>query len=215
MLARGGAAATALALIALAGCGGSSHPSTSASASASGSEHEQQPPAALGSVRGRVLRAGELAGFAPQGQRIVGTSAASWVGGLELPAAEKAKETARLQRAGFRAGVRERLAPTKSGPAEAISIVEQFGSAQQAKAELATQLEGLQVRGASTFTVPGIPGAHGVAISTTQQSGVNVEFAKGGYYYVVGAGWPAKSSSAPTRAQVQAAAQQLYSRISG
>ena len=211
MLARGGAAATAVALIALAGCGGSSHPS----ASASGSEHEQQPPAALESVRGRVLGASELAGFAPQGQRIVGTSVASWVGGLELPATEKAKEIARLQRAGFHAGVRERLAPTKAGPAEAISIVEQFGSPQQAQAELAKQLEGLHVRGATAFSIPGIPGAHGVAIATTQQSGVNVEFSKGGYYYVVGAGWPAGSSSAPTRAQVQAAAQHLYSRVSG
>jgi hypothetical protein len=212
MLARGGAfAATTLALVALAGCGSSSHPSSSAG----GSEHEQQVPAGLRSVSGRVLLANELAGFAPQGRRIVGTNAASWVGGLELPPTQEAKEVSRLQRAGFRAGVRERLAPTKGGQAEAISIVERFGSPQQASAELAKQLGGLNVRGATTFSVPGIPGAHGVAIVTRQQSGVSVEFAKGDSYYVVGAGWPARSSGAPTRAQVQAAAQHLYSRVSG
>jgi hypothetical protein len=215
MLARGGAAALTLALFALAGCGGSSHPSSSASAT----EHEQQqalaPAAAPASVSGRVLRAGELVGFAPLGQSIVGTNPASWIGGLELSAAKKAKEIARLQGGGFRAGVRERLAPTRSGAAEAISIVEQFGSPKQAQAELAKQLGGLHVRGATTFSVPGIPGALGVAIATTQQAGTNVEFTKGDYYYVVGAGWPAHSASAPTHAQVQAAAQHLYSRVSG
>lgn len=212
MAGRTGAAAAALALIMLAGCGGSSHGTSSG---ASQSEAEHPPSAALAGVGGRVLAARELEGFAPQGQRVFGTNAASWVEGLGLPGTEGAKEIARLEHEGFRAGVRERLAPTNGDSAEAISIVEQFNSPQHASAELANQLQGLHVRGADAFAVPGIPGALGVALATTQRSGINVEFADGSYYYIVGAGWPQATSSPPTRQQVEAAAQRLYRRTRG
>jgi len=197
-----------LALLVLAGCGSSS------SSSSTGSEHEQLPAGAQ-SVQGRVLRAGELKGFAPLGRAVVGLTPASWISGLELPPTERVKEEARLRRVGFTKGVRERLAPNGGGTAEAISVVEQFASAHDASAELNKQLEGLRVRGATTFAVKGIPGARVVAIGTTQRSGANVEFAKGPYFYVVGAGWPTGSHAAPTKADVEEAAQHLYGRVSG
>jgi len=213
MFARAAAAAAALAIFALAGCGSSGNAGSSTSTSSS--EREAHVTAAPQSVSDRVLRAGELEGFAPHGQTIVGENAVSWVGGLGLAATEKAKEVARLERAGFRAGARERLAPTNGSAAEAISLVEQFGTPAQARAELSAQLEGLQVRGASTFPVARVPGARGVVIATTERTGVNIEFVAGPYYYVVGAGWPAHDATAPTRAQVEAAAQHLFQRAGG
>jgi hypothetical protein len=207
MAARFSAAGAFLAVLIIAGCGGSSGKSANASA-----ESERAAPAALGSLPSRVLRAGELAGFTPQGRRILGVNAQSWVQGLELPPSERDTEAARLVRAGFLGGVRSTLAPTNGGGAEAISLAEQFKSPHTASSELTRQLQGLVRRGGVPFSVPGVPGAHGIAISTTERSGLNVEFSKGPYFYVIGVGWPGGTSHPPSRAALIAAAQHLYAR---
>jgi hypothetical protein len=202
------AATTALALVTLAGCGESGH----GSSSTGGTGSEGSAPAAL---TGHVLAAGDLAGFAPSGRTLAGTTAASWVGGIGLPPAERANEISRLQRVGFRAGIRELLAATGGGGAEAISLAEQFSSPAQAHAEVAKQLQELESHGERTFAVARVPGARGVAISARARSGVNIEFADGSYFYVVGAGWPTGTSAAPSRATLETAAQRLYRRVHG
>jgi hypothetical protein len=216
------AAALAVAAAMLVGCGGSSHKATSATTtatsaavSASGGAPPPGAPPALRGVVGRVLRAGELGGFAPEGRRVLGISAPSWVGEVRVPASERAKEVARLQRLGFIAAVSEKLAPANGSPAEALSVVEQFASHSAARNELATQVTQSEARGAKPFTVSGIPGARGFGGTHGQNTGLNVAFAVGPYYYLVGAGWPTGSPGPPTRAEVVAAAEHLYRRLYG
>jgi hypothetical protein len=215
-----GLAATATALVVV-GCGGSSHnaatasTATNATAPPSSVALPPEAPPALRGVFGRVLTAGELAGFTPQGRRVLGINASSWVAGLGLPPSERAKEAARLQRLGFVAAVSERLAPTNGAPAEALSIVEQFGSPSAAKSEVAAQLKMTEAQGAKGFAVPGIPGASGFGGSHGQGTGIDVLFAAGPYYYLVGAGWPIGSANPPTRAALIAAAEHLYHRLYG
>ena len=212
------ALAGAVAALMLAGCGGSGHNATSTTATAAtgpprGSTLPPGAPPALRGVFGRVLTADELAGFAPQGSRTLGTNPQSWVAGIGLPPSEQAKEAARLQRLGFVAGVSEHLVPGNGSGAEALSIVEQFSSRHGATRELAAQLKASEAAGAKAFTVPGIPAAGGFGGSHGQSSGVNVAFAAGSYYYLVGAGWPNGSPHPPTRADVVAAAEHLYRRL--
>jgi hypothetical protein len=205
MVSRLSAAGAALVAVALAGCGGASTNGSAPSA--------EQKQAALNSLRNRLLMAGELPGFVPQGTRQVGANASSWISSVGLTRREARKEIARLERAGFRAGMRERLAPVSGGSAEAISLVEQFNSKAAAKAELLKQAEGLHARGARLLPLASIPGGVGIAISTTERAGANVEFADGPYYYVVGAGWGPHEPHAPKAVAVTAAAHALYKRV--
>jgi hypothetical protein len=205
-----------VAAIVLAGCGGSSHNATSsgtATATTATQLPPGAPPPALRSVRGRVLTAGELAGFEPGGSRLLGIGPTSWVVGEELPRSQRAREVARLQRLGFVAAVGERLHPSGGGPAEGLSIVEQLRSPGSARREVAFALAHNHGPGFSEFAVPAIPGARGFGGSSSATSGINVAFAKGSYYYLVGAGWPAGTASVPTRATVIAAALRLYDRV--
>lgn len=215
------AAAAAVAALLLGGCGGSSPTATSRSAatsttmSAGGVAPPPGAPPALRGVVGRVLRPGELQGFSPEGRRVLGINAPSWVAEVGVPASEGAKEVARLQRLGFVAAVSEKLAPVNGGPAEALSIVEQFSSSNAARSELANQVMRSAAQGAKPFTVSGITGAQGFGGAHGRITGVNVAFATGPYYYLVGAGWPTGSPSPPTRAEVVAAAEHLYRRLYG
>jgi hypothetical protein len=200
-----------VAALVLSSCGGGSH--KAATTAASNAALPPGAPPALRGTRGQVLAAGELAGFTRQGRIALGISAASWAHEEELPPAQSAKEAARLGRLGFVAGVRERLAPANGGPAEGLSIVEQFRSPRAADAELAAQLTIGKAQGASAFAVPSIPGATGFGGSIGSATGFNVAFADGSYYYLVGAGFPRETPNPPTRADVIAAAQHLYSRV--
>jgi hypothetical protein len=163
-------------------------------------------------VAGRVLVADDLTGFAPQGRRTLGMNAPMWVEEEHLASTEGARETARLQKLGFVTGVRERLVPA-SGPAEAISIVVLFHSAQAARSNLAAEVRMGTAHGASAFAVPGIPGARGFGGSTGGTTGYNVAFAVGNYYYLVGAGYPTGTAQPPSREQLITAAQRLYARV--
>lgn len=207
------AVGTVVVAIALSGCGGSSTSSTATTASTgNGSTATTLPPgtpAALRGAHGGVLLAGDLPGFVPQGYRAPSTSAQSWV--AEYPPAQRASEAARLKALGFIAGIDERLAPAQGGPGatgEAISLVEQFRSAQGASGEVAAQLKQALARGETAFAVPGIPRARGFGSSTANSPDANVAFPVGAYYYLVGFG-----SSAPTRSQLITAAQRLYRRV--
>jgi hypothetical protein len=208
-------------VLVLSGCGGASHKaaSTTARTTTAGTPSTAAlppgAPPALRGVFGRVLNAGQLAGFAPHGRRVLGVNATNWVAEEELPPPERAKEAARLQRLGFVAAVSERLAPTNGGAAEGLSVVEQFRSAQAAGAELAAQVKMAEAQGAKAFAVPAIPGASGFGGAHSGNTGYNVAFAGGAYYYLVGAGWPTGTSSPPTRAALITAAEDLYRRVHG
>jgi hypothetical protein len=217
-------------MLALSGCGGSSHKAASTSSATAGAPASAEPPPGethppgaalppnapprLRAVAGRVLKTGELAGFAPQGTRTLGLTPSTWVGEEHLPAAEQASEAARLGRLGFVTGVRERLAPTSGGPAEALSIVVLFRSAQAAGKDLADEASRGATHGASVFAVPAtIPRARGFGGSSGGTTGYNVAFQSGPYYYLVGAGYPTGAPNAPNRAAVILAAQRLYARV--
>jgi hypothetical protein len=205
--------------IGFSGCGGNSTPSSATTAKATtaprgtGSAATTPPPgtpAALRGTHGALLLAGELRGFAPAGQLKLSTTAQRAV--AEDPPAQRAAEEARLEALGFIAGLEERLAPTNGigATGEAISAVELFRSSHGASGEVASQLKQALKRRESAFAVPGIPGARGFGF-TGSSTNANVAFAVGPYYYLVGFGAP--SASAPTRAQLIAAAQSLYRRV--
>lgn len=210
-------AAGVLAAIMLLGCGSSGQ--RTAGAGTAGEAAGASPPAGAQpssrGVRGRVLEAGELAGYTPGGQPTLGIDAASWVHEEEIPGSQRARETARLERLGFLAGLRERLHPAGGDRGEGSSIVEQFGSPRGARSELAAGVQQLDASGRpfTTFAVPGVPGARGFAQAGAESSGLNVAFTKGPYFYVVGAGGPQGSSAKATPAIVIAAAQRLYGRV--
>ena len=98
---------------------------------------------------------------------------------------------ARLRRGGFVAGVREDLIWTNGNDRGALSAVVRLGSSRSAQAEIAQQLRdfaGEPHRGRAktyaAFPVPGIPGAHGFALTTSATSGLNIIFADGPYIYI-------------------------------
>jgi len=210
----GGASRLAIgmaAAIVLAGCGSTSHQqatTTSVAASPNVALPAGPPPAA---IKGRVLTVGELAGYAP-GKTHFTNSAAGEV--ADLPISEQGPEAARLQSLGFVAALREQLTPVSTGSSEgeAISIAEQFRSPRAARTQLAF-IVGHDTGGAFTpFVVPGIPGAHGWAESS-QGGAINIAFADGPYYYIVGAGWQPGQPQPPTQSTMIAATQRLYSRV--
>jgi hypothetical protein len=207
-----------------AGCGGSGHssaataPSTPAATSPAPSPgNAALPRSTVVTLSSHVLTASDLRGFSQRGPLSEGTKAAGWVkeSEPESPAAARTRHTARLRRLGFTAGVRERLESTGGGGAEGISMAEQFTSPSGARAELADQIAQLKAQaGFSSFAVPAIPGARGLATTPGGPvTGFNVAFAKGAYYYLVGVGFPAGTSPAPTREGLIAAAQRLYGRV--
>ena len=91
-------------------------------------------------------------------------------------------------------------------------MVEQFKTPGGARSELADQLKLFETTtpGYQPFPVPGIPGAHGYAASGP---GLNVAFASGDYYYLVGEFAPAVSTS--SEATIIAAAKRLYRGVHG
>lgn len=209
-----------------AGCGGSGQksaataPSTPAATSPAPSPgNAALPPSTVVALSAHVLTAGDLRGFSQRGPLPESTKAAGWVkeSEPESPAAARARHVASLQRLGFTAGVRERLQATGGGPAEGISIAERFTSPSGAGAELSDQIAQLKAQGGfSSFAVPAIPRARGLATTPGGPfTGFNVAFAKGAYYYLVGVGFPAGASPAPTREGLIAAAQRLYERVHG
>jgi hypothetical protein len=66
----------------------------------------------------------------------------------------------------------------------------------------------------STFRIPGVPGAHGIAAKQKDGEGYDVHFSDGAFYYDVGA-FTIDPKGPPTAADVAAAATRLYRRVHG
>ena len=65
--------------------------------------------------------------------------------------------------------------------------------------------------------MPGIPGAKGFQVAGASQTGYNVEFADGPFWYYLAEGFPVNpgSKTAGTKHDVILAARALYARIHG
>jgi hypothetical protein len=197
-----------LASLAATGCGGGHAKSASGAGTSS-------PADALGA---RNLAAGDFAGY-QRAHFVMFANATAWAAAQMLPPAQAATETARLKRIGFVAAESQHLQTTDGSQREGLLVVEQFGSPAGARADAATQYAQQTAPSAGgpvkPFGVPGVPGARAYEATSPQFGGLNIIFADGRYYYLVGAGWPAKDPHPPTRALVITAAQHLYQRVHG
>lgn len=165
----------------------------------------------------RVLRAGELPGFVPKERPAAVTSVAAW---NKVAPSDGIDVEARLRRARFVAAVREDLEWTKGSDRAALSAVVRLGSARAARAEITQQVRDFadepnrgRVKTYMPFAVPGIPGAHGFTLTTTDTADHNIIFADGAFTYHIGVGWGAQAKDPPTRAQLISAATTLYKRV--
>ena len=192
-----------------AGCGGSSH-KTAATTSSAVTTAAASSPAPNPAITHRLLTSSEMPpGFSAQGQPNVFSTIAQWVQQVGSSSNSPQRETARLERIGFVAAASVNLS---SSQGYGISLVEQFRSPVGPHAELANTLA--TVNGGPTgqvrFSVRTIPNSAGFG-SPGSNHGVNVAFADGDYYYVVG-----EQPNAPAnRAGVIASAQKLYDRVRG
>jgi hypothetical protein len=207
-----------------AGCGGSTHKSASAGRS-TGAPPPPPPPSlppgvvapnapAVHALAGRVLRAGDIAGFTSEGEAAA-TNPKAWVAVESYPPAERASEAARLERLGFVSAKSEHLAPPARNGPEALSTVILFRSPGSALANIQQEVKTNEARGAKPFAVAGVPGAKGFGGAFGSATGYNVAFAAGPYYYLAGVGYPTGTKGAPTKEQLIAAAQRLSVRAHG
>jgi hypothetical protein len=192
-----------VAAILVAGCGSSRHTTSTATGGA-----------ALGAIRSHVLTSNELAGFKPAGMSIYRTPS-SWLSGEQAPPDQASAEKAMLSRDGFRLGAHEDL---MGGPAGGASIVQQFRSPAAARDAQAFYLSQYRTPEAATvggayapFEVSGIPGAVGFSRGGMNNGGINVVFADGAYYHLVGR----QGGGATAVANLTAAARHLYRRVHG
>lgn len=158
----------------------------------------------------RVLPASFLPGFVTLPPRFVVHSPLRWAT-TTGPSAAPADEAARLHRLGFVSGIDETLHGRFPLAAEVVSLVERYQSAAGARGELAYQRR-LVLRNADSQKLTvlrpiGIPGAFAWAEKSRQLTGINVMFASGAYYYVVGSGAAPGTHGAPTVHQIVNAAQ--------
>jgi hypothetical protein len=183
----------------LSGCGGSSHtPSTTTVANTSAS-----------GIVTHLLNTGELSGFKGSPPSVYHTASA-WLGEQTGTSQVTAAETKPLTDLGFVAAARENL----NGPDghAGLSLVEQFKTPGGARSELAAQHRVLEstAPGYTAFSVPGIPGAFAYAATGP---GINLAFASGDYYYLVGEF--VSAANARSEAGLIAAANSLRRRAQG
>jgi hypothetical protein len=193
----------------LAGCGGSSHKTSTAATSAPATTAATTANTSTSSITSRVLTSNELNGFTGS-QPSVDHTVSAWLAHTQNPSVPVASETMRLTRLGFIAGATENL--TGPNRRDGLSLVEQFKTPGGARSELANELKVFKatVPGYEPFAVPGIPGAFGYA---AEGPGLNVAFASGDYYYLVGEFVSAVSAS--SEATITAAAKSLYRGVHG
>ncbi len=198
----------------LAGCG-ASHSSTSHSTDTTTAAASTPPNAPRAGILGRVLTNNELKGFTGSPTR-PDTGIQSWVKDVGYPPAQLSVLDRKLKRLGFIRGVDENLSMAGT---EGVSWVEQFPSPGAARSELAAELAYDKTQGPSaasyaTFAVPGIPEAHGFSFLSGGQGGINIAFVKGPYYYLVGQELAPSESPHAGIANLVAASQHLYHRVS-
>jgi len=194
----------AVALVVVA-CGGSSTKSTVGPTSTRSSTAAPASPAPS-TIRQRLLAKNELPGFSSAGITVY-ASPSSWLSADQLPPAHIAAEKTMLRKNGFRGGAREDLT---DGGAGGVSIVEEFKSPQAARTALGFYTVLIKTGPSSTFKgfpVHGIPGA--VGLGDTHDTGVNIAFSEGPYYYLVGQ----VGGGAQTIAALNTAALHLYQRV--
>jgi hypothetical protein len=200
------------AVLLLAGCGGSgktaSTHTSSTSASTTTSASAATPRTGLVA---RVLTNNELPGFTASQPPTVQTNPRLYLAGDES-GPQLATDTARLERLGFKGAVNENL---NGSGVPGLSVVEQLGSVAAARSELASNVRSLKTAGGTyaTFPVSGIPGAVGYSISSPQGVGINILWADGPYYYLVGEELSTLVKSSQTA--LIAAARHLYQRTHG
>jgi hypothetical protein len=212
---------TALVAVAVAACGGSHsvRGSGGSNVAAVAATHRQ---AVTGGVplSGRVLPPRSLPGFVSMQYPTIVRSPALWATTVEK-SSTPAGETQRLRELGFVSGIDEHLFGRYPVTADALSLAEQYRSSASARAELVyqyTQARSSARTSGGTFTpfsVTGLPGARGWEASSGNSVGLNVIFASGPFYYVVGAGFPRHAPFAPTRARITAAANFLDLLVNG
>jgi hypothetical protein len=156
-----------------------------------------------------VLASNELPGFKGS-QPTVYNTASAWLAAQTGTTQVAASQTKPLTRLGFVAAATEHL----TGPAgrDGLSLVEQFKTPDAARSELANELKMFKAKapGYQPFPVAGIPGAHGYA---AEGPGLNLAFASGDYYYLVGEFVSAVSAN--SEATLIAAAKRLYRAVYG
>jgi hypothetical protein len=164
----------------------------------------------------RVVGASTLPGMVATHATAVAQTASEWATTVDS-SRSPSQETARLRALGFAGGAAEQLHGLYPMAAEAISIAEQYRSATGARAELAYQYSRLEHSpGAKVATFSaGIPGARGVSVTAAGSTGLNVMFAVGRYYYLVGTGSPSSARNVPGRPQLTSAAGVLYLTVNG
>jgi hypothetical protein len=172
------------------------------------------------SLTDRVFSPSAFPGFIRLQQPVVVRTAAAWATGAEQ-STRAARETERLQRLGFVAGVDEHLHGRYPVAAEVVSVVEQYRSAAGARAELAYQYKqstnttpGSRVR-LTRFAVGGIPSAVGFEVDDAHTTGINVMFTNGRFFYVLGSGFPHRAYGAPTQQMMIAGAGSMYTLVNG
>lgn len=192
----------------LTGCVGSDKTSTRAT-SAPATTTATTARTATSSITSRVLTTNELNGFSGA-QPSVDHTVSAWLAHTLNPAVPLTSETKRLTRLGFIAGATEHL----TGPdrRDGLSLVEQFKTPAGARLELANEFKTLKatVPGYDPFGVPGIPRAFGYA---AEGPGLNIGFASGDYYYLVGEF--VSTVNASSKRTITAAANRLYRRVHG
>ncbi len=148
-------------------------------------------------------------GFSAQGRPTVYSTIATWVQGTQTPSYQLQSETARLKRLGFVAAATLNLG---SSQGDGLSMVEQFRSPAGPRSELANTLATVNggPSGQVRFPAPRIPHSAGFG-APGSNNGVNVAFANGDYFYVVGE----QPNARANRAGVIASAQELYRRVHG
>jgi hypothetical protein len=198
----------AVAFVLLAGCGGSSHKSSTAATSAPAANASTTTTTTAGAptsgIASRVLASNELPGFKGS-QPTVYNTASSWLAAQTGATQVAASQTKPLTRLGFVAAATENL----TGPSgrDGLSLVEQFKTPGGARSELANEVKMFTatVPEFKPFPVAGIPGAFGYSAGGP---GLNIAFASGDYYYLVGEFVTAVSAS--SEATLIAAAKRLY-----
>lgn len=190
----------------LTGCGGGGNKTSTTAAAATTANTASTSTSGITS---HVLTNNELSGF-KAAQPSVDHTVSAWLADNLDPTVQLASETKRLTRLGFVAGATEHL----TGPdrRDGLSVVEQFKTPAGARLELGNEFKTLKatVPGYDPFAVPGIPGAFGYA---AEGPGLNIGFASGDYYYLVGEF--VSTVSASSKAMLTAAANRLYRRVHG
>jgi hypothetical protein len=193
----------------LTGCGGGSDKTSTAASSAPATTTANTASTSTSRITSHVLTNNELNGFSGT-QPSVDHTVSAWLAHTLNPAVPLGSETKRLTRLGFIAGIAEHL----TGPdrREGLSLVEQFKTPAGARLELANEFKTLKatVPGYKPFAVPGIPRAFGYA---AEGPGLNIGFASGDYYYLVGEF--VSTVNASSKATITAAANRLYRRVHG